>query len=97
MRRPERPFEEPWQARAFAVTVALHERGTFAWAEWSELLGAALEAEPDRPYWRSWLVALEAIMLRHGIAGGKEVAAMSLAWREAADRTPHGEPIVLDG
>ena len=95
--RPERPFEEPWQARAFAITVALHESGAFAWEEWSHMLGLALEAEPDRSYWRSWLVALEMIMLRCGMAGGKEVAAMSLAWREAADRTPHGEAIVLDG
>ena len=94
--RPEHPFSEPWQAQGFAMVVALHERGLFAWEEWSALIGAALEAEPARPYWHSWLVALEALMLRHGIAGGKEVAAMSLAWREAADRTPHGQPIVLD-
>lgn len=94
--RPEAPFDEPWQAQAFAMTVALHGRGLFAWEDWSHRLGEALEVEPERPYWCSWLVALEAMMLHCGIAGGKEVAAMSLAWREAADRTPHGEPIVLN-
>ena len=93
--KPERPFDEPWQAQAFALTVALHEGGAFAWEDWSRLLGEALEAEPDRPYWRSWIVALEAMLRHRGIAGGEEVTAMAAAWREAADRTSHGEPIVL--
>ena len=31
-------FSEPWQAEAFALVVALHERGLFSWAEWAEAL-----------------------------------------------------------
>jgi nitrile hydratase accessory protein len=41
---PEPPvFEEPWQAQAFALAVALNGRGIFSWAEWSRALGAAIE------------------------------------------------------
>jgi len=26
-------FREPWEAQAFAMTLALHEHGLFTWAE----------------------------------------------------------------
>ena len=26
-------FREPWEAQAFAMVVALHERGVFTWSE----------------------------------------------------------------
>ena len=38
-------FAEPWQAEAFALVVALHERGLFSWAEWAE----ALSREVKKP------------------------------------------------
>ena len=40
-------FAEPWQATAFALTVALHERGLFSWPEWAATLGRHIAAEPD--------------------------------------------------
>ena len=30
-------FREPWEAQAFAMVVALHERGLFGWGEWAAL------------------------------------------------------------
>ena len=33
-------FREPWEAQAFAMTVALYRRGLFTWPEWAETLGA---------------------------------------------------------
>lgn len=35
-------FSEPWQAQAFALVLALHEQGLFAWSEWAEYLTAAI-------------------------------------------------------
>ena len=93
---PERPFEKPWQARAFALAVALHARGAFTWPEWADALGRALAAEPPRPYWHAWLAALEAMAVRSGATEAAAIAATARAWRVAADRTPHGEPIRLD-
>ena len=95
-RAPERPFDEPWQARAFALTVALHEGGAFGWDEWANALGAEIETEPDHPYWESWLAALAGIGARQELFAPGDVEAMARRWREAADRTPHGRPITLD-
>jgi len=33
-------FREPWEARAFAMVIKLHEAGLFTWPEWAETLGA---------------------------------------------------------
>ena len=38
-------FREPWEAQAFAMTLALHERGLFSWSEWAR----ALAAQGNRP------------------------------------------------
>jgi hypothetical protein len=29
-------FKAPWEARAFAMVIRLHERGLFTWTEWAE-------------------------------------------------------------
>jgi len=37
-------FREPWQAQAFAMTLALHAKGVFAWGEWATMLGETIKA-----------------------------------------------------
>src|ERR1700752_3498990 len=37
-------FREPWEARAFAMALALHEAGIFTWKEWTEALGPETKA-----------------------------------------------------
>ncbi len=90
-------FAEPWQAQAFAIVLALHERGLFTWSEWTEALGAEIAQAPLRGYYESWLEALEGMLARKGAASRDELAALADAWREAAAATPHGQPIVLPG
>ncbi len=34
-------FREPWEAQAFAMALALHERGLFTWPEWAATLVAS--------------------------------------------------------
>ncbi|MDT5007689.1 MAG: hypothetical protein QOJ24_4865 [Mycobacterium sp.] len=90
-------FEEPWEARAFAIAVALHERGAFTWSEWAEKLGTRIaSAEPPvdgHGYYRHWLNALEDILVSKGVMTADETARWREAWRRAAIRTPHGSPI----
>ena len=95
-RVPERGFDEPWQARAFALAVALNERGAFGWDEWAATLSVTIADDPGRPYWLQWLAALERIAVARGPSDADAIAATARAWREAADRTPHGKPVVLD-
>jgi len=97
-------FREPWEAQAFAMALALHERGLFTWVEWAEALAAQITAaqvagDPDTgdTYYRHWLGALEGLVARKGASSGDELARYRHAWDHAADRTPHGQPIELCG
>jgi nitrile hydratase accessory protein len=102
-RDPEGPvFREPWEAQAFAMAVALHERGLFAWSEWTVVLGdeikrAQANGDPDTgdTYYRHWLAALERIVAEKGVTDVAALARYRDAWDHAADRTPHGAPITL--
>jgi len=95
-------FREPWEAEAFAVTLALHERGLFSWSEWSRALAAQIEraqaagdADLGDTYYRHWLAALEALVAAKGASSLDELTRYRSAWDHAADRTPHGQPIEL--
>lgn len=95
---PERPFAQPWQAGAFALTVALHRAGVFTWPEWTQALGAELAggAADGSDYWDRWLTALEGLAAaRTGTEAGA-LQALAERWQAAARATPHGQPIELD-
>lgn len=88
-------FAEPWEAQAFAMAVKLNEAGVFGWGEWAEALGAELKAHPQRPYYESWLAALEKLVEAKGVMSEAERLARVEAWDRAAKATPHGQPIEL--
>src|SRR5262249_894852 len=59
-------FRAPWEAQAFAMALALHERGLFSWPEWAAMLAAEIKraqaaGDPDtgETYYLHWLAALE--------------------------------------
>jgi nitrile hydratase accessory protein len=95
-------FREPWEAQAFAMTLALHERGLFTWPQWAarladEIRRAQVAGDPDtgETYYRHWLNALERLVAEKGVTDAATLARYQLAWDHAADRTPHGQPIAL--
>jgi nitrile hydratase accessory protein len=95
-------FREPWEAQAFAMALMLHERGVFTWTEWAETLGAEIKraqaaGDPDtgETYYRHWLATLERLVAQKGVATEDILHRYRDAWDHAADRTPHGKPIVL--
>jgi nitrile hydratase accessory protein len=95
-------FREPWEAQAFAMTLALHARGLLTWPEWAatladEIKRAQAAGDPDtgETYYRHWLNALERIVAEKGIATTDTLHRYRDAWDHAADRTPHGDPIEL--
>lgn len=96
----EAVFSEPWKAEAFAMVVALHERGVFSWAEWAERLSVEVkrpEAAADgSDYYERWVAALERLLAEKGLVGHDEVDAVAAAWERAAHATPHGRPILLE-
>jgi nitrile hydratase accessory protein len=95
-------FREPWEAQAFAIALTLHERGVFTWTEWAETLGSEIKraqaaGDPDtgETYYRHWLATLERLIAAKGVATAETLHRYRDAWDRAADRTPHGAPIVL--
>jgi len=95
-------FREPWEAQAFAMALALHERRLFTWSEWAatlaeEIKHAQAAGDPDtgETYYLHWLNALERIVAAKGIATSDMLHRYRDAWDHATDRTPHGKPIEL--
>jgi nitrile hydratase accessory protein len=95
-------FREPWEAQAFALVVALNEKGLFTWTEWAaalaeEIKRAQAAGDPDlgNTYYRHWLAALEGLVAHKGVASADVLECYRAAWDRAADRTPHGAPIEL--
>ena len=95
-------FREPWEAQAFAVTLALHEQGLFTWTEWAAALSGAIkraqasgDCDDGSTYYRHWLSAIEQLVRDKGIASEQALAERRDAWDRAAHATPHGQPILL--
>ena len=95
-------FREPWEAQAFAMALALHERGVFTWGEWASALAAEIKraqaaGDPDtgETYYLHWLAALERLVAEKGVATHDTLHRYRDAWDHACDRTPHGKPIEL--
>jgi nitrile hydratase accessory protein len=89
-------FAEPWEAQAFAMAVALQERGMFSATEWAAALGAELaDGDPAASYYEHWLTALESLLAAKRVADQATLGEYRDAWARAAARTPHGAPIEL--
>ena len=93
-------FDAPWEAQAFAMAVALHQRGAFTWTEWAATLAEVIgevkaRGEPDtgERYYEHWLTALERLARRKGLVTVQGLDARRDAWDRAARATPHGHPI----
>jgi nitrile hydratase accessory protein len=95
-------FRAPWEAQAFAMTLALHERGVFTWREWAHALSEAIRkaqraGDPDHgdTYYAHWLNALERLTTAKGCVDRETLTRRRNDWDEAARATPHGQPIML--
>jgi len=95
-------FRAPWEAQAFGMAVALHERGAFAWKEFvryltDEIAAARARGEADdgSRYYEYWLTALETLVAAKGLVPTSERLTRKDEWARAARATPHGKPIVL--
>ena len=82
------------------MAVALHARGLFTWPEWAQALGARIAAAAgtadEADYFAHWLEALESIVVAKGAASAAGLDDIARAWKDAAEATPHGEPIALE-
>lgn len=80
----ELAFEAPWQGRVFGMAVDVTNQLGLDWEVFRRRLIDAIETEPDRPYYESWLVALESLVVEHTDVPAREIARRG------------GEPLVVD-
>ena len=95
-------FTEPWQANAFAMTLALYEREMFSWPEWVATLAAEIKSaqaagDPadGSTYYLHWLAAIERLTVEKGLTTAGDLDDRRAAWDRAAHATPHGQPVLL--
>lgn len=76
-------FAEPWNARAFALVLALSERGLFTLKDFqAELIDRIGTHEKlgcirtDEEYYTHWVEALTALLRRRGLLSAEAVSAM---------------------
>jgi nitrile hydratase accessory protein len=68
-------FDAPWQARSLAMVLALVERADLPWDAFRQMLIVAIAASPERPYYESWAVALESLVVSLGLTTPAELEA----------------------
>lgn len=74
-------FAEPWHARVFGLAVALVEARGLEWSEFQRHLIAQVEATPDRPYYESWALALEDLVVSLGLSSTDAITAAVVSGR----------------
>ncbi|MDQ1518951.1 MAG: hypothetical protein QOI55_24 [Actinomycetota bacterium] len=68
-------FDAPWQGRVLGVAIGVVRGLGVDWDAFRERLIVAIEAEPNRPYYESWTVALESLVIDFGLATSDDVRA----------------------
>ena len=89
-------FDAPWQARAFALAVALTDEHGHETLTWQAFQGRLVEEvstdwnddEPEAVYYRRWLSALERVLVEQEILDPGELADRVAAF-ENGDRDGH--------
>ena len=99
---PHKPFDEPWHAEVFAVTLHLNEKKLFSWAEWTDAIGKQIKKgrltrhiDGSNDYYNLWLQALIELISAKGITDAEAILDVQNRWADAYRNTPHGKPVKL--
>jgi nitrile hydratase accessory protein len=71
-------FNNPWEAKAFAMVVQLYQQGHFTWPEWAEALSREIKAggnDDGQGYYLMWLAAAEQLITGKALCDKPELAA----------------------
>ncbi|GLK68020.1 nitrile hydratase accessory protein [Hansschlegelia plantiphila] len=90
-------FGQPWEAQAFAMTLALSERGVFTLEEFQQALIARIGAYEttaslagDEDYYTRWIEALQDMLAARGVLPAGQIPdAETDIVRDAASRKAH--------
>lgn len=98
-------FNEPWQARAFAMTLKMAEAKIFSWGDWCEALSSEIKlaqaaGDPDLgdTYYLHWLSALEKLIVAKQVSSEDRLQSVFDDWKAADHARAHGEaPVYIKG
>ena len=86
-------FAAPWEAKAFALVIQLHQEGRFAWQEWVDALSGEIAADatrhPHTPYYELWLAAAEKLVSGKGLVATETLQATRSALSAAQTADDH--------
>ena len=70
-------FNNPWEAKVFALIIHLYQQGHFTWPEWAEQLGQEIKAaggeDDGSQYYLLWLTAAEKLIAAKSICAHSEL------------------------
>ena len=102
LKAPQPFFEQPWHAKLFALSLALHEQGLFSWPDWTKRFGIRLklnggerELNGGDDYFTAWLETLEELLVEREPEILQQLSTMRTAWKDAYLSTPHGSPVTI--
>lgn len=98
-------FKEPWQARAFAMTLKLAEVRVFTWGDWCKALSSEIKlaqtaGDPDLgdTYYLHWLGALEKLVVAKKVSSEDMLSMAFHDWKAADHAREHGvAPLYIKG
>lgn len=103
-RTGERSFEQPWEIRAFALAVALHQKGAYQWDEFQRALiesiakwdvSATSLPAPEWSYYEHWLAALEQLLSDRTVLDPKDIDARTAHVLTSPPNRDHHEAILV--
>jgi nitrile hydratase accessory protein len=66
-------FAAPWEGRAMAMAIAAVQSLELPWDEFRSRLVAEIARAPERPYYESWLCALERLLCERGVLTAEQL------------------------
>jgi nitrile hydratase accessory protein len=74
-------FAAPWEGRSLAMAIGVVKALDLPWDEFRSRLVGEIAERPERPYYESWLAALERLLRERGV-----LSEAQLGGPAAADR-----------
>lgn len=102
-KRGEAPFNDSWEAEAYALGNLLVKLGHVSAQEWMDLLAESIwdaqaNGDPDtgETYYHHWCRSLEQFCFQAGLSTPGQHRENVLRWRQAILNTPHGVPLTIE-
>lgn len=99
----EAPFNDSWEAEAYAMGNLLVKLNHLSSKEWMELMAESIKeaqnhGDPDtgKTYYNHWCRSLEKFCFLTGLSDPEQHQSILELWKKAISNTPHGVPLAIE-